>query len=190
MKLIVGLGNIGEKYSRTRHNIGFIALDNFAEEHSLTFKKEKNYFYAKHKNAILIKPRTYMNLSGVAVQSVMTKFNIDDILVLVDDMDLPFGKIRIRKSGGTGGHNGLKSIAGVLGGNEYGRIRIGIGRPSSQEVKQFVLAKFSKDEQDKISILNDYLKDLLGEYLANGVSHLLNYNSANNKTYSEKIGIN
>ncbi len=191
MKLVVGLGNIGSKYANTRHNIGFIALDYFAEKYFLDFNKEKNYFYAKHDNAILIKPRTYMNLSGIAVQSALTKFrNITDILVLVDDLDLPFGRIRIRKSGGTGGHNGLKSIANSLGSNEYGRIRIGIGRPNSDEVKQFVLAKFSQDERIKLSDVKDYLKDLIDIYIDKDVNNLLNFNSANNVTYSEKIGIN
>ncbi|OQX93144.1 MAG: aminoacyl-tRNA hydrolase [Tenericutes bacterium 4572_104] len=191
MKLIVGLGNIGEKYSRTRHNIGFITLDNFAKHHGVTFEKTKNYFVAKYGNAILIKPRTYMNLSGLAVQSIMTKNrNITDILVVVDDMDLQFAKIRIRKKGGTGGHNGLKSISSALGSGEYGRIRIGIGRPNSNDVKQFVLDRFNQDELKKINILNEYMIDLLDNYISDDIGSLLNFNSANNVTYSEKIGIN
>ncbi len=191
MKLIVGLGNIGDKYSRTRHNIGFIAVDYFAKCNNLSFTKTKNYYYAKYSDAILIKPTTYMNLSGIAVQSVMTKFsNIDDILVIVDDMDLPFGKIRIRGKGGTGGHNGLKSITSTLNSQEYGRIRIGIGRPDSKEVKDFVLDKFDKQEMEKINQLNEYMVDLINTYISHGIEELLNYNSANYVTYSEKIGIN
>ena len=135
MKLIVGLGNIGEKYSQTRHNIGFITLDFLAKSNNLAFKKTKNYYFTKYSDAILVKPTTYMNLSGLAVQSVMTKFsNLDEILVVVDDLDLPFGQIRIRAKGGTGGHNGLKSITSSLGSDEYGRIRVGISRPDSKEI--------------------------------------------------------
>lgn len=191
MKLIVGLGNIGEKYSQTRHNIGFITLDFLAKSNNLAFKKTKNYYFTKYSDAILIKPTTYMNLSGLAVQSVMTKFsNLDEMLVVVDDLDLPFGQIRIRTKGGSGGHNGLKSITSSLGSDEYARIRVGIGRPDSKEVKDFVLDRFNKTEMKKINQLNEYMVDLLDTYISRGMEALLNYNSANYGTYSEKIGIN
>lgn len=191
MKLIVGLGNIGDAYSRTRHNIGFITVDNFAKSKNLNFTKTKNYYFTKYLDTIFIKPTTYMNLSGVAIQSVLTKFkNIDDILVIVDDLDLPFGKIRIRGKGGTGGHNGLKSITSTLNSDEYGRIRIGIGRPDSHDVKDFVLDKFNKQEMLKINQLNEYTVELINTYISHGIEELLNYNSANYVTYSEKIGIN
>lgn len=191
MKLIVGLGNIGEKYSQTRHNIGFITLDFLAKSNNLAFKKTKNYYFTKYSDAILVKPTTYMNLSGLAVQSVMTKFsNLDEILVVVDDLDLPFGQIRIRTKGGSGGHNGLKSITSSLGSDEYARIRVGIGRPDSKEVKDFVLDRFNKTEMKKINQLNEYMVDLLDTYISRGMEALLNYNSANYGTYSEKIGIN
>ncbi|MBI9030796.1 aminoacyl-tRNA hydrolase [bacterium] len=191
MKLIVGLGNIGDKYSRTRHNIGFITLDYFAKKYNLNFTKTKNYYFAKYSDAIFLKPTTYMNLSGIAIQSAMTKFsNIDDILVIVDDLDLPFGKIRIRGKGGTGGHNGLKSITATLNSDEYGRIRIGIGRPDSKDVRDFVLDKFNKQEMEDINLLNEYMVELINTYIPKGIEELLNYNSANYVTYSEKIGIN
>ena len=191
MKLVVGLGNVGNEYSRTRHNIGFITVDYFAKCNKFSFTKTKNYYYAKYSDAVFIKPTTYMNLSGVAIQSALAKFkNIDDILVIVDDLDLPFGKIRIRGKGGTGGHNGLKSITSVLNSSEYGRIRIGIGRPDSKNVKDFVLDKFSKRETEKINQLNEYMVELISIYTSHGIEELLNYNSANYVTYSEKIGIN
>lgn len=191
MKLIVGLGNIGEKYSQTRHNIGFITLDFFAKSNNLVFKKTKNYYYTKYSNAMLVKPTTYMNLSGIAVQSAITKFsNIDEILVIVDDMDLPFGQIRIRTKGGTGGHNGLKSITASLGSDEYARIRVGIGRSDSKDARDFVLDRFSKTEMKKVNQLNEYMIDLIDTYISHGIEALLNYNSANYVTYSEKIGIN
>lgn len=191
MKLIVGLGNIGEKYSQTRHNIGFITLDFFAKSNNLVFKKTKNYYYTKYSNAMLVKPTTYMNLSGIAVQSAITKFsNIDEILVVVDDMDLPFGQIRIRAKGGTGGHNGLKSITASLGSDEYARIRVGIGRSDSKDARDFVLDSFSKTEMKKVNQLNEYMIDLIDTYISHGIEALLNYNSANYVTYSERIGIN
>lgn len=191
MKLIVGLGNIGEKYSQTRHNIGFITLDFFAKSNSLVFKKSKNYYYTKYSDAMLVKPTTYMNLSGIAIQSAITKFsNIDEILVVVDDMDLPFGQIRIRTKGGTGGHNGLKSITTSLGSDEYARIRVGIGRSDSKDARDFVLDRFNKTEMKKVNQLNEYMVDLIDIYISHGIEELLNYNSANYVTYSEKIGIN
>lgn len=191
MKLIVGLGNIGEKYSQTRHNIGFITLDFFAKSNSLVFKKTKNYYYTKYSDAMLVKPTTYMNLSGIAIQSAITKFsNIDEILVVVDDMDLPFGQIRIRTKGGTGGHNGLKSITTSLGSDEYARIRVGIGRSDSKDARDFVLDRFNKTEMKKVNQLNEYMVDLIDTYISHGIEELLNYNSANYVTYSEKIGIN
>ncbi len=191
MKLIVGLGNIGKSYSQTRHNIGFITVDYFAKKYNLSFTKTKNYYFTKYSDAIIIKPTTYMNLSGIAIQSAMTKFNnINEILVIVDDLDLPFGKIRIRGKGGTGGHNGLKSIRDALNSDEYGRVRIGIGRPNSKDVRDFVLDKFDKQEMKQINQLNEYMVELIDTYISHGIEELLNYNSANYVTYSEKIGIN
>lgn len=180
MKLIIGLGNIGNEYSKTRHNVGFIALDYYAKKNNLRFEKTKNYYYAKCSGALLIKPTTYMNLSGIAVQSVLTKYrNIDEILVIVDDLNLKFAKIRIRAKGSSGGHNGLKNISKMLGTDEYGRIRVGIGRPNSEEVKDFVLNRFTQDEQAKLTNLCEYLSELVDEFLNNGMQSLLDFNSSN-----------
>ncbi len=136
MKLIVGLGNPGKEHTRHRHNIGFMILDRFAKQHGLSFeKKQSKAKMAEGKiegrQIILAKPQTYMNLSGQSVQGLVFKYQLplSEIMVVCDDLDLPLGKIRLRPAGGSAGHNGLKSIIGALGGQEFPRLRVGIGRP-------------------------------------------------------------
>lgn len=161
MKLIVGLGNPGGKYEKTRHNVGFMAaqwlVDSFAFE---PFKKA-----AKHKcemtegfigseRVVLIKPQTFMNLSGQAVQSVAQfyKIPIEDVIVISDDVNIDAGTLRIRRSGSAGGHNGLKSIIQELGSDDFARVRIGIA-PMTEfkgDLEDYVLGKLTKEEQSKI----------------------------------------
>lgn len=157
MKLIVGLGNPGAQYDKTRHNIGFQILDLIQTQFQkqFTFNSKFECFELKEKinneNVIFIKPTTYMNLSGNALIKVKNYFKVDtaDILVIVDDINLPLGSVRIRESGSAGGHNGLKSIEAVLGTNQYKRIKIGCGKPNVDvDLKDYVLANFSKAEQD------------------------------------------
>ena len=157
MKLIVGLGNPGAQYEKTRHNIGFQILDLIQAQlqKQFTFNSKFECFELKEKtnneNVIFIKPTTYMNLSGNALIKVKNYFKVDtaDILVIVDDINLPLGSVRIRESGSAGGHNGLKSIEAVLGTNQYKRIKIGCGKPNADvDLKDYVLANFSKAEQD------------------------------------------
>ena len=157
MKLIVGLGNPGAQYEKTRHNIGFQILDLIRAQlqKQFTFNSKFECFELKEKinneNVIFIKPTTYMNLSGNALIKVKNYFKVDtaDILVIVDDINLPLGSVRIRESGSAGGHNGLKSIEAVLGTNQYKRIKIGCGKPNVDvDLKDYVLANFSKAEQD------------------------------------------
>ena len=133
MKLIVGLGNPGKEYENTRHNCGFMAIDYLAQDLGVTINQAKfKGLYAKIKvegeDVILLKPQTYMNLSGESVSEVMKFFKIDkeDVLVIYDDLDLPVGKIRIRANGSAGGHNGIKSLIAHLNGQDFKRIRIGI----------------------------------------------------------------
>lgn len=135
MKLIVGLGNPGKEYENTRHNCGFMAIDYLAQDLGVTINQAKfKGLYAKIKvegeDVILLKPQTYMNLSGESVSEVMKFFKIDkeDVLVIYDDLDLPVGKIRIRANGSAGGHNGIKSLIAHLNGQDFKRIRIGIDR--------------------------------------------------------------
>lgn len=154
--LIVGLGNPGTEYKSTRHNVGFMAVDFLAGENA-KWKKEKNALIAKgENNTIFVKPQTFMNNSGVAVQSLMTyyKIPVENLIVIHDDIDLKIGNVRIKTGGGSGGHNGIKSIDSVVG-PEYKRIRIGVGHPrdmnSSIDPSDWVLGKFTKDELEKIN---------------------------------------
>jgi len=151
--LVVGLGNIGPEYSGTRHNIGFMVLDALAKASNTVFESNRLSFSAtlksKGRTFILIKPTTYMNLSGKAVKYWLTKENIqpDKLFVILDDIALPFGAIRIRANGSNGGHNGLKSIDEVLGNNNYARMRFGIGNDFRRgKQADYVLEEFSKEE--------------------------------------------
>ncbi len=161
MILIAGLGNIGNEYKNTKHNIGFMTVDKIADEYDFPEWKEKNkYFFTKTKiddtEVILIKPTTYMNLSGEAVQAItaMYKINPEDIIIIHDDLDLKTGIIKTKIGGGTGGHNGLKSIDSKIGNNYY-RIRIGISHPRDinpkQDVASYVLSKFSTKDAEIIN---------------------------------------
>ncbi len=161
--LIAGLGNIGPEYEKTRHNIGFMILDDLAKEHGATFKLDKHAFITeiKHKGRtyILIKPTTYMNLSGKAIRYWMQdkKVPVDNIMVVTDDIALPFGKIRIRAKGSNGGHNGLKNIEQLLATSKYPRLRFGVGDEFAKGKQvDYVLGDFSKDQED-------YLPSLIGK---------------------------
>lgn len=152
--LIVGLGNIGPDYVHTRHNIGFDVLDALAKSKDTVFNTS-NYgdiaeIYIGEKTLLLLKPSTYMNLSGKAVKYWMDKENIpvENVIVITDDLNLPLGKVRVRMKGSAGGHNGLKSINELLGTDQYVRIRFGIGNdfPKGMQV-QFVLGRWSPEEE-------------------------------------------
>lgn len=176
MKLIIGLGNPGEDYANTRHNIGFMALDAFAASHNCEF-----YFESKFKGmlstvtisgckAILLKPMTYMNLSGESLIRVLNYYKIDiqDILVISDDLDSHLGRVRIRERGSAGGHNGHKNIVSHIKTEEYKRIKVGIDRNPNISVVDWVLKKFSKDElltlepsMDKVcAAIEDFIADV------------------------------
>ena len=152
MKLFVGLGNPGERYKITRHNVGFMVLDNLIKQSSVEGWDNKfNSFFNKiiidQKSMILLKPLTFMNISGHAVQKVKNFYGIDpnNIVIIHDDIDLELGKIKLKKGGGDGGHNGLKSIIKLIG-SEFNRIRIGIGRPEKISVSSYVLNNFREEE--------------------------------------------
>ena len=151
--LIVGLGNPGSKYENTKHNAGFIALDFFANENKFAFNDnifEGNFYKLKHegKEVFFLKPQTFMNLSGDCVSKFINfyKINIKNILVVYDDLDLPIGKIKIKRNGSSGGQNGIKDIINKLGTEEIKRIKIGIGRPRNKNdsITNYVLSKVSK----------------------------------------------
>ncbi len=152
--LIVGLGNIGDEYEGTRHNIGFTILDTIAKENSFKFTVDKlasvATFKFKGKTLVLIKPSTYMNLSGKAVNYWMQKENIqkENILVLTDDLALPFGSVRMKGKGSDGGHNGLKSVQETLASTDYARLRFGVGNEFSKGKQvDYVLGKWDDEEK-------------------------------------------
>ena len=155
MKLIVGLGNPGTKYEKTRHNIGFIIIDALAEQWGIKLNQSKyNGLYGAGtvagEKVVLLKPLTYMNLSGEAIAPLAKfyKIGLEDIAIIYDDLDLPRGKIRLRQKGSAGGHNGMKSAIQHLGGDGFNRIRVGIGRPEGRiPVPDYVLTNFGKEEQ-------------------------------------------
>lgn len=161
MWMLVGLGNPGARYLRTRHNIGFILIDALANEWSAEFREEKESLVAKiqlkQKSAthdiLLVKPQTFMNLSGRAAQSLMTFYKIEKskILVVHDEVDQPFGQIKLQFDRGSGGHNGIKDIHDKIG-SDYARLRLGVGRPENprMEVAEFVLQNFSADETQNL----------------------------------------
>ncbi|MHB0756006.1 aminoacyl-tRNA hydrolase [Polaribacter sp. M15] len=155
--LIVGLGNIGDKYANTRHNIGFKIIDEVAEEHKVTFETEKlgdvASFRYKGRTFILLKPSTYMNLSGKAVKYWMQKEKIatENLLIVTDDLNIDFGTIRVKAKGSDGGHNGLKDIQEKLGTNKYPRFRFGVGANYSKGRQvDYVLGEWNKDENSQL----------------------------------------
>ena len=174
--LIVGLGNIGDEYRQTRHNIGFRILDAFAEASNITFTTDRYGDVArmrlKNKQLVLLKPSTYMNLSGNAVRYWKDKegIDIDHILVLVDDIALPFGAIRIKPRGSDAGHNGLKNIAAMLGSDAYPRLRFGIGN-NYQRGRQieYVLGAFTLDERQQLPVRIDVAIDAIKTFCLAGI---------------------
>lgn len=157
--LIVGLGNPGSTYEKTRHNAGFLALDKLAENEGFEFKKVKFHalvadeMIAQHR-CLLMKPQTMMNNSGEAVYEAATYYNIPDenIIVVYDDVSLDVGKLRIRRKGSAGGHNGIKSIISCIGGEDFPRVKIGVGKkPGKWDLADWVLAKFPDDAKDDLS---------------------------------------
>lgn len=158
VKVMIGLGNPGKQYDRTRHNVGFDVVDLLSERWDIPVTKEKykGLFGMGHihgEKVILFKPQTYMNLSGEAVRPLVDFYNISpsDIVVMYDDMDLSIGSIRLRQKGGAGGHNGMKSMVEQLGTKEFNRLRIGIGKPEAgTSIVNYVLGKFPPDDQEAI----------------------------------------
>jgi len=163
MWLIVGLGNPGERYARTRHNIGFRSVETLAERHGFTFRQQRaNSQLAEGiihgQRVVLVKPQTYMNLSGQAVSALRNWYKIDparELLVIYDDLDLPFARVRIRERGSAGTHNGMRSIVAQLGTTEFPRLRIGIGQPPGKmDTADYVLSRFTPEEE---AVLPDVL---------------------------------
>ena len=154
MYLIVGLGNIGDKYELTRHNVGFLVIDEMTKNLTTSNINNSNFHSTLLKSGynLFSKPTTYMNNSGLAVHAIMDYYKIDleDIIVIHDDLDLPFGAVKFKIGGGHGGHNGLRSLDSHIG-KDYIRVRIGIGKPKDKsDVANYVLSNFSKEELNKL----------------------------------------
>ena len=178
--LIVGLGNIGPEYELTRHNIGFLTVDRLADREGAVWKSDRLAFKTeiKHKGRILhlIKPTTYMNLSGKAVNYWMKELNIrkENVLVIVDEVALPFGKLRMRAKGSAAGHNGLKNIEALTGGQDYPRLRMGIGDdfPKGRQV-DYVLGRFSQAEFDGLPAMMDKAIDMILGFCTVGIAQTM-----------------
>lgn len=175
--LIAGLGNIGPEYELTRHNIGFLMLDRLADQHNVSFElgrhAEKSELKYKGKQIHLIKPTTYMNLSGKAVAYWLQELKIpkENLLVVLDDLALPFGTLRMRSKGSSAGHNGLKNMEELLGGQDYARLRFGIGDDFNKGYqKDFVLSNFSKKEFEELPLLMDKASEMILSFCTMGVA--------------------
>lgn len=180
MKLIVGLGNFEPKYFFTRHNAGFMLVDYLVTANGQSFKEEKKLksavakFRLSGEDIVVIKPLTYMNLSGEAISAVINFYKIDkkDVFVIYDDLSLDLGKVRFRNTGSDGGHNGIKSIIQHLGTKDFDRLKIGIGPQPNIPSEAFVLQNFSKDE---LETLKDVLKKpMIEDYLQKGIQQVQN----------------
>ena len=174
-KLIVGLGNYGSEYEYTRHNIGFLLLDRLRDIYALDFKYDKKFMAEvciktiNSEKVFFLKPMTYMNLSGESIYKIMNyyKLDIDDIIVIVDDLNLELGAIRVRYKGSSGGHNGLKNIEANLHTNAYKRIRIGIGAKGNAIQKDYVLSKFSTEEINILDKQFILVSEAISDFIAN-----------------------
>lgn len=181
MKIIVGLGNPGNEYKNTRHNVGFMAIDRIVEQNDLSFNKEKfNGIYTEllyqGEKIIFLKPQRYINLSGEVLKKYLDFYKIDikDILIISDDLDLPVGKIKIKLKGGSGGHNGLKNIEHHLKTKEYKRIKVGIANNKNMNTKDYVLGKFNKEDQKLLDESLNLFPNIFEDYLNLTFENLMN----------------
>ena len=181
MKIIVGLGNPGERYDNTRHNAGWEAVDELARRHQIavTTGKFQGLFGSGRVGehvVVMLKPVTFMNDSGSAVQALTSFYNCpqEDLLVICDDINLPLGKLRVRRAGSSGGHRGLLSVEERLGSQEYPRLRIGIGRGATEDQRAHVLSRFTKEEEAVIVAAIRCAADAAERWLAQGIETCMN----------------
>jgi PTH1 family peptidyl-tRNA hydrolase len=180
--LIVGLGNPGREYASNRHNVGFMTAERWAAAHAIAFTKIQHHAIiamgrSAERRIIVAKPQTYMNDSGRAVGALLRFYKIptEQLLVIFDDLDLPFGVIRLRADGGAGGHNGMRSIIQHLGSNHFARLRMGIGRPPGHmDPAAFVLQDFNRDEAAELDAVLDRAGQAIDIFLAAGITAAMN----------------
>ncbi len=182
MKLIVGLGNPGQEYRDTRHNIGFLVVDTFAKEEAKGWHYSPDYlgYFIKASNYVLLKPSTFMNKSGEAVRNVTNFFKIEkkDVLAIHDDLDLEFGKIRISFDSSSAGHNGVESIIKSLGTMDFARLRIGISHPREKDLKidvdKYVLEKFDEEEMKELDSIIGKSNEAVRSFISGGIEATMN----------------
>jgi peptidyl-tRNA hydrolase, PTH1 family len=186
MKLVVGLGNPGSEYDGTRHNVGFRVLEDMAREYRFAWAKARGIAALTAKgriggqDVVLAKPLTYMNLSGSAVAGLCAKQSVEmqDLLVVCDDLDLEFGRIRIKPSGSSGGQRGMESVIQALGTREFARVRIGIGRPAGGDVSEYVLSPFRREERAALPGVIGRARECAECWVCDGITVSMNkYNS-------------
>ncbi len=182
MKIIVGLGNPGALYQWTRHNMGFLVLDRFANDNNVVIsKKGFHSIYGKgfidSEKVLFVKPMTFMNRSGISVKEIIDFFSatLKDLLVIHDDLDLPFGSIRFKRKGGDGGHQGVRSIIEELGDNNFLRMKIGIGRPPNEiDPSEYVLSQFGDSERLKLNEILSNASEALKVFILDGLDVAMN----------------
>lgn len=182
MKMIVGLGNPGKEYQNTRHNVGYLVLDAFLG--AISWKDKFNAMYyidtLNTEKVLFVKPTTFMNLSGDAVVKFVDYYDIslDDILIIHDDLDLPFGKYKLKKDSSAGGHNGIKSIINRLGSQDFARLKIGISHDRSIDTKDYVLGNFSKKDKELFDTMQVTFNKIIKCFIKDGIARTMNiYNT-------------
>lgn len=183
MRLIAGLGNPGQKYRENRHNLGFMVVDSFARARGISwrFSQDWSCYFAKSEEFLLVKPSVFMNRSGEAIKKAADYFKVEshDILIVYDDVDLPFGKIRLAFNGLSAGHHGIDSVIECFG-VEFGRLRVGVGHPRQlskdkvRDVADYVLENFGESEQKELGHIIDNCNEAIGAYLDEGINATMN----------------
>ena len=180
MKMIVGLGNPGKEYENTRHNVGFMVLDNWMNKHNFTFDKNKlNGLYSiikyNNEDVLVLKPLSFMNLSGTVIRAFMNYYKIDvnDLLVIYDDKDIALGSVKLKKNGSSAGHNGIKNIIENLKTENFKRLKVGLSK-NNVDMVSFVLGKFNNDEMCKLNDVLNETNDILDDYFVMTFDNLMN----------------
>ena len=180
MKMIVGLGNPGKEYENTRHNVGFMVLDNWMNKHNFTFDKNKlNGLYSiikyNNEDVLVLKPLSFMNLSGTVIRAFMNYYKIDvnDLLVIYDDKDIALGSVKLKKNGSSAGHNGIKNIIENLKTENFKRLKVGLSK-NNVDMVSFVLGKFNNDEMCKLNVVLNETNDILDDYFVMAFDNLMN----------------
>lgn len=180
MKMIVGLGNPGKEYENTRHNVGFMVLDNWMNKHNFTFDKNKlNGLYSiikyNNEDVLVLKPLSFMNLSGTVIRAFMNYYKIDvnDLLVIYDDKDIALGSVKLKKNGSSAGHNGIKNIIENLKTEDFKRLKVGLSK-NNVDMVSFALGKFNNDEMCKLNVVLNETNDILNDYFVMTFDNLMN----------------